>query len=301
MKKIILFISLLYSYTFASDITVILSPEKTLFHKGEEIKIYFKVINTSDKIIHLKLSDFKPFNYYIRGYTTENVPIKERDGFFAEYLDRYNGYKKKVIETEFSDIKIEPNEIIGIVIDLNKIYDLMPGTYLLIGEFYPLSVLNNSAYVYKSTSIKIIVKEEINIDKTSIKKDEVLKALTPEQAIRNFFDGKIEKDWKKFFSSIHLRELIKYFQVFRDSYNNATDDEKNKIIEDFKEFLKDLNSDEKFIGYDIEEIVIKKDKAIARVVTTSRFQQLVIKREYKIGLMLHDQWYIYGYTVLQKR
>ncbi|HOJ49682.1 MAG TPA: hypothetical protein PKW55_02620 [Spirochaetota bacterium] len=302
MKKITLFIFLVLAYNiFSADITVLISPEKTIFYRGEEIKLYFKVINTSDKIIQLNIADYKPFNYYIKVYTPENTPVKEKDDFFSEYLDRYNGHKKNIIKTEFSTTKLEPNGIIGITIDINKIYDLQPGIYLVVAEFYPLSILNNSVYLYKSPTIKIIVKEDIKLGKKEEKYKELPKTTTPEQSIRYFFDGKLERNWEKFFSVLHLRELIKYFPTFKEAYENSTDDEKNKILNDFKTFLKDLNSDEKFINYTIEEIVIRKDKAIAKVITTSRFQEIIIKREYKIGLMLHDQWYIYGYSVLQKR
>jgi hypothetical protein len=190
-------------------------------------------------------------------------------------------------------------------INLQETYDLGPGFYNIRGRFFPMSSFFNAERVEVTPYIRLIVKEDRRTEQERIREKRQLRRelkgiITPDDSIEAFFEGKMHKNWEKFFYVIDLRRLIQQFPVFNKSFKEAADQEKNRVVEDFRAFLKQLNSDERIIEYEIAETVIRKKQAISTVIVTSRYQTRMIKREYRFGLILKDHWYIYGYTVIQK-
>jgi hypothetical protein len=310
MQLVRISISLLFllqasSIFCAAELEVLIKSTKTVYYYGEPIELNFTLTNITDQEFALKISQHTFLNYYIEVYDQKNISIKERDDFFSLQMDTIDNLKKDNNNQAFKTLTLSSRQILGNNFDLLSQYQLEPGIYLIRGKFYPQTSYLSAKNFFHTPFIRLIVKENIFKEKQkSIEemkdKEELKKILTPEDSVRTFFEAKIQKKWNAFFYVIDLRRLIKYFPVFYKSFKKAADEEKNSIVRDFKEYLQALNTEEKLLNYDIRETVIRKNEAICTVVTTSRFQEIFIKREYKFGLILKDHWYIYGYTVVQK-
>lgn len=285
-----------------------IKTQKTVFYYNEPIEIQFTLTNpASQASVQLKLSQYSFLNYFIEVYDLKKVSVKEKDEFFSdrmmikEKLDRASS-----ADDFFQDAEIREGQIMGQRINLLDYYDLTPGTYILKGVFYPVSSYHNAQKWAETEFVKIIVKDHPLREQEKVKeglqlKEELKKILTPEDSIKAFFEGKMAKNWDKFFYVIDLRRLIRQFPVFFEAYQKAADEEKNLAVSDFKNFLQELNTDEQLVGFDIKETVIRKNEAISTVTVSSRFRDMLIKREYRFGLTLKDHWYVYGYTVIQKK
>jgi len=194
---------------------------------------------------------------------------------------------------------------LGVKINLLDYYDLKPGVYILKGRFFPLSSALTPRRSYEAPHIKLIIKENVFQKENETEAGEtdtsrLKNILTPIDSVEAFFDGKMKKDWDKFFYVVDLRRMIKQFPVFFEQYQKVADNEKSEVVKDFRVFLQELNADERIMHYDIVETVIRKNKAIATVILTSRWRGAPIKREYRLALIKKDHWYVYAYTVVQK-
>ncbi len=310
MKKwffLLAFLSLTCFATTKENIDVKIKTLKTVFYYNEPILIQFTLThNPSLEPQTLKISSYSFLNYFVEVYNLKKVSIKEKDDFFADRMM----IKEKLdhslnLESFFKTLEISQGQIMGQSMNLLDYYDLTPGTYILKGIFYPISSYYNCEKYQETDFIKIVVKdhplrEQERQEEEKNLLEELKNILTPQDSIKAFFESKMAKNWHKFFYVIDTRQLIKQFPVFDKAYQNTADEEKNLAVEDFKKFLQELNTDEQIIGFDILETTIRKTQAIAKVVVSSKFRDMIIKREYRFGLTLKDHWYIYGYSVIQK-
>ena len=280
--------------------------DKTVYYHEEPIKLFFTVSNAGNESIPIKLSDYNFLNYYIEVFTPRNVSVKEKDSFFSFQFNTIGKLKKETnLDPHFRNMQLAPKQILGLQQDLLKFFELKPGTYYIRGKFYPITSFFNSKRVIKTPFLKVIIKEGRDREREKVKemhrqKMQFKRIITPQDSIKGFFNGKLTKNWNLFFYVIDLRRLIKQFPVFYKTFKRVSDQDKNQVVQDFKTFLKGFNTDEKIISYDIIETIVRKKQAISKVVVKTKFREFIIKREYRIGLILKDHWYIYGYSVMQR-
>lgn len=289
------------------NLEIQIKTSKTVYHFGEPILINFTVLNHSNEPVELKISDLVFLNYFIEAYTLKKMSVKERQEFFAQQIEVKNRLKKEYKNNPdlFKTITLASSQILGIKIDLLEYYQFKPGTYLIQGKFFPVTSFLNEMNFNYSPAIQLIIKDDILKDqqrtreKTELKKE--LKSInTPDLSVKAFFDGKMTKNWEKFFYVLDIRRLISQFPVFFKEFQEAKDTDRKHVLKDFKEFLKTINSDEQILNYEIIETTIRKTNSIITAVVTSNFKGVKIKREYRFGLMQKDRWYIYEYAVTQK-
>lgn len=290
------------------ELNILVQTPKTVFSYEEPVLVHFILNNTGKTPIDLKLCRFPFLNYHLEVFTPQNVSVKERDEFFAERLEineLLKNAKKREDYSPYKDMSLEPSQLLGVKINLLDYYDLKPGVYILKGRFFPLSSALTPRRSYEAPHIKLIIKENVFQKEQQIETGEEestrLKNIkTPIDSVEAFFEGKMKKDWDKFFYVVDLRRMIKQFPVFYEQYQKVADNEKNEVVSDFRVFLQELNADERIMHYDIVETVIRKNKAVANVILTSRWRGAPIKREYRLALIKKDHWYVYAYTVVQK-
>lgn len=309
MKKFILIaiaFCCISSFVQAQDLEVRIRTDRMVYYYEQSIPVYFTIRNQSDKSIPVKVSTYSFLNYELEVFTLENVSVKEKDEFFSKRFNTQGKLRQmKNFSLLFQNVNLEPSQIVGIKLDLMDYFHLPPGTYIIRAKFYPLSSFYNPSRFVQSHYIRLIIKEGALREREKLKEKEKLKVelkniITPQDSISAFFKGKMQKNWEKFFYVCDLRRMIQQFPVFYKSFKAAADQEKNQVVTDFRRFLRDLNSDERIIKFDIVETVVRKKKAISKVVLTTRWKETFIKREYRFGLIKKDHWYIYGYTVIQK-
>ena len=285
-----------------------IKTDKTVFSYGEPIYIDYNISNVDFQAVELKISSYAFLNYRIEITDSQNISVKERDEAFSyqyktreELKEKSNPLRDKMFQTRV----LSPREMTGIRLDLLDTYELKPGIYYLKGVFYPSSSVLQPEIQIETPVIRIIIKEshyqeeERKLEKEKLK-IELRNIQTPEDTVQAFLEGKLEKNWEKFFYVLDTRKLMKLFPQFYQSFEDALDEERRNIEKDFKIFFQNLNTDEKILTYEIEETIIRKKYAIVKAVISSSFHQKVIKREYKFGLEKKDRWYIYAYSVNQK-
>jgi hypothetical protein len=291
-----------------NDILVSLKTEQTLFSYGNPINLQLIVLNRNYKEAFL-LGEKYFLNYYLEVFSEDGVSIQEKDEFFSsrfqemETLKRKNAVNPKNVKAQFKIFMIKPQDLTGIKVNLLDMYDLKPGKYLLRLKFYPASVFYNPLNVYYSSYIQIIIEDREERQEQDLKErqwqEEKSRIKTPQDTIKLFFDSKKNADWDRFFYTLDLKGLINIFNEFHSAYISAKDSDKNSILNDFKIYLKDVNSDERIINWEIEETTIRKNQALVTVIVHSMIRGIDIGREYLFRLEKRNHWYIQEYSVVE--
>lgn len=282
-----------------------LELEKTLFNYGSPIDLKMVITNKNYKeALFLGAQVF--LNYYVEIFYPNGTSVQEKDSYFStrfETIEKLKKEKQSILKTQFIERQLKPEEIIGVKINLLDYYDLKPGKYLLRFKFYPASVYYNPRNVYYSPYVQLIINDasarEIQDLKQKQFEEMQLTVKTPEQTVLAFFDAKQHNNWDQFFYCLDLKSLIKIFNQFNEAYDSANDSDKNSILNDFRIYLKDINSSEKILNWEIEETTIRKNQAIVKVIVHSLVRGINVGREYLFRLEKRNHWYIQAYSVLE--
>lgn len=289
-----------------------IQTDRVVFPFDGEIPLNLSILNNGMDA-NLQLSQRYQFlNYTVEVYSKDGYSVQERDSFFANRFNVFehirelkNNQAVNLKSTDTIPFLLRSHAMTGFEVDLNKIYKLMPGQYLVRFKFYPASITENpNGFIY-SPYIQVIIKSQQQkiknlSEKSSQAKKEELQYKSAEDIIHIYFDSRKDKDWKSFFQVLDLKKLINIYNEFGYTYRNAKEDDRPFIIDDFTTYLKDIIQAERLVSYDIENIFIRKNQATAKVVVKTYLHGNVVSREYQFTLSKKYFWQITAYTVLQK-
>lgn len=273
------------------------------FRLNEPVQVTLNVINVSDQEVRFKISSlvYETFFFVMRTPRNEEIPLQ----------DRFQVEKKEHRSSagDFREVRLMPGESFSRKVDVSEWFDIRePGYYYLKGVFMPdpdkpetrVESFDYKILLKPPAVVEIKQKEE---DQRQSEAIEQAKALPPYDAIVDFLDAKMKKDWTRFLSHIDAERLIRSFETYYKAWDSARSGRyKLEVVDEFRRYLTTYWQD-RILRYEIQETVIKQDKAqvTAEVEYKVRNTSYVHRYDFYLYKNHANQWLIYDYVVYRVR
>lgn len=278
-----------------------------VFLRFENEEIYFL---NSPILVKIEITNKSVNNYFFE--VAENL-------IFTVDFKVYNSYAEQVPYSKFYILSkatkekvytrtmlLTPNQSISYTVDISQWFEFKEGgNYYIQGLFYP-SIERDQVFLTKN-----ILKLELNPPKNLFPSEETakqnveakkiqqnLKDIPPYKIVEMALKARIDHNWDLYFTFFDFDSYIIQYSKYKNIYLYASEQERLKIIEDFKkerisEFYNDL------VHYEIKKSIIEKDKAIIYVYLEFKYKNIIEKFEGEFYLILKNQvWLISGYILV---
>ncbi|HPC38085.1 MAG TPA: hypothetical protein PLF21_02110 [Exilispira sp.] len=278
-----------------------------VFLRFENEEIYFL---NSPILVKIEITNKSVNNYFFE--VAENL-------IFTVDFKVYNSYAEQVPYSKFYILSkatkekvytrtmlLTPNQSISYTVDISQWFEFKEGgNYYIQGLFYP-SIERDQVFLTKN-----ILKLELNPPKNLFPSEETakqyveakkiqqnLKDIPPYKIVEMALKARIDHNWDLYFTFFDFDSYIIQYSKYKNIYLYASEQERLKIIEDFKkerisEFYNDL------IHYEIKKSIIEKDKAIIYAYLEFKYKNIIEKFEGEFYLILKNQvWLISGYILV---
>lgn len=271
------------------------------YRLNDSIPVRVNVMNQSDKksVFSVSPLTYETFFFEIKTPRNENVSIRDD---FRIAIDQSASSPK-----DYRTFELDPYESFSRELDLTKWFDIKDsGYYYIRGIFYPNP--DDSSKKEFSTYYKILVKPpkvvEEKLSKDEQKHQQLLteiKNMPPYDAISDFIDAKIKKDWDRFLLHVDAERLIEAFQNYAREYHHARSGKyRLEVLDRFKRYLTVYWKD-RILSYNIKKTVIEGEKSQVTVDVEYKIRNLSYSMRYDFKLYKnHDsQWLIYDYEAVR--
>ncbi len=234
------------------NIQLQIASDKTRFRYNENMRISLRITNNGfyPATLYLHRDDRKNFVIIAKGKNGLSIPVLERapqeniiksgDPFYESYSG--TGYQAR-------SMVLKPGETIEKIISLKEWIDLPQNnkseTYLISAFFYPNPDQSQEYFLTSENQYTIFVdpvSEEprtqsayFNVDKGTI---------SPREVVFLALASEYKDEWPSYFKYISEPDLIKAYPDFAYKYARASETDKNGIIHDFMEYLKNRKTHE---------------------------------------------------------
>ncbi len=304
MKVIKYFIFLiLFSFfnRMSGEMQVALQFYKETYRLNEPINVLINVANNSSAPVSFSVSPliYESFFFSLKTPKNEDVPLL--DTFQVEMKNNASS------SGDFRQITLMPQEEFSRLIDITKWFDIREsGYYYIKGIFYPNPDIKSQSS--ESFNYKIYIKPPLLMENQLSEQQqerqaefEKVKMLPPYDVIDDLLDAKMKKDWERFLLHIDASRLIKSFDDYYKSYENARSGTYQlQIIEDFKNYLTVYWQD-RILSYKILESHIKENDStvIAEVDYKVRLVTYTLRYTFSLYKNHLNQWLVYDYSALK--
>ena len=286
-----------------TDIKIELQFYTQTYRLNDPIYVLINIVNVSDKDYNFTISSLIYETFFFIMRTPKNEVINLLDQFQIEKMENASA------SGDYREIKLQPGEVFSRKIDITQWFDIKEsGYYYLKGIFHPNPDIKNKSY--ESFDYKILVRPPLIIENKLIEDElkqheiiETVKKFPPDEAIIDFLDAKMKKDWERFLSHIDHERLIQSFDNYRNAYENARSGRyKLEIIGEFKNYLTTYWQD-RILKYEIIETMIRQDKATVTCEVEYKVRNTSYMHRYEFYLYKNhaNQWLIYDYIVLRMK
>ncbi len=302
-RFLFLFLVLFTSKIFASDhsVKVDLQFYSQTSRLNESIPVRVNVMNQSDQKESFAVSplSYETFFFEIKTPRNENVVIRDDFRIAMDQSASSPG--------DYRTFELDPHESFSREIDLSRWFDIKEsGYYYIKGIFYPNP--DDHTRSVESTYYKILIKPP-RIVEEKLSKDKQqhnrllaeIRDMPPYDAIADFLDAKMKKDWNRFLMHIDAERLIEAFQNYAGEYHHARSGKyRLEVLERFKRYLTVYWQD-RILSYQIKKTVIESDKAEVTCDVEYKLRNLSYSFRYDFKLYKnHDgQWLMYDYDAVR--
>jgi hypothetical protein len=280
---------------------------RQIYHVNSPIVVEFSIANQGFASFLFQDSDNKVFTFDFEVLTRTNREVPHSRAY-AVQIQQFE-------PVHYGEIALKHHEVYGARIDLNEWFDFTgAGEYVIRGVFYPnlKTGSDDDVRMYSDNVLYLDLKppytEEIREQE---KRERIARLeaedLAPYEVIELMLESLQEKNFDLFFVYIKFDEFIRQFQNARQLYLQASDAEKPRVIEQFKEYLQGENDLEEIpfsetipADFTIERTVIDNEAGDAEVIVieTFKYRNLVERKRYKYFLHRYGgKWLLENYTV----
>lgn len=295
----IIFLSIFLSFDTSNSIEVFIKFEnEEIYFLGSPIYVKIEITNKSTNNYFFEVAENLIFSVDFKVYTSYAEQVEYTKYYLLSRATKEKVYTRTVLLTPFQSLSY--------TVDISQWFDFKhSGEYFIQGLFYP-SIERDKVIIAKN-----ILKLELNPAKSLFPQEETakqyveakkiqqnLKDLPPYKIVEMALKARIEHNWDLYFSLFDFDSYIIQYSKYRDNYLYSSEQDRLKIIEDFKkerisEFYNDL------IYFEIKKSVIEKDKAIIYVYLEFKYKNIIEKFEGEFYLVLKNQvWLISGYILV---
>ncbi|MFH0974658.1 MAG: hypothetical protein V1874_02625 [Spirochaetota bacterium] len=232
---------------------IYLYMEKATFENNESILLYINIKNTSKTKRIFKICDMD--------YTTFQPVVYNMNGKEAETLVAYRLQNKTVTEilkdSNSRTIELLPNELFSHIIDLKTIYKIdSEKEYRVKAQFSP--DVENLFFIKSDNQLNFKTLKDVGDSGDKISRisqfTSPIRNLSPSEIILLFLKAEKERNWDNYFKFIDIEKYINAYPDYVRIYNIAIKkhdiEQKEKIVLEFTNFLKEERSDY-IISYNI--------------------------------------------------
>ncbi len=306
MKKRIIIILLLFTLSFSAFADKLFPEVKIRFYDkkvytlNSDIKILVELVNKTDSDITFNLADNRMYNIVFKVKTLTNLP--------CEVSDYYIQMKNNPQPYFYKEMTLKPREKFSFIESLNKYIVIEKTGKYIIQTYYYNDFIKSKNSPIKSNTLNLTIKsmDKYNESKTKqiVIKNEDLRPINmePDKVIRYMLNSRKANDWNRFFACINLKTIYTKNSSRKIIYNKQTENERENLIKDYKELLKEEKTDKQIVAtpsyYSIEKTTYTDTEASVIAVEYFKFRNFTEKKEYRYKLNKIDKiWIVYDYEV----
>lgn len=277
--------------------------EPKIYKVNDKVYIDIEVKNRSGKPSSILVADDKRYTFDFELVSLQNKPV----GHSREYSNFFN----RVQPIFNSMVRLNNNEGFTYRLLLNDYFDInMTGQYFIRAIFHPALKLNNTqTNTVKSNYLTINIRPESIEDRYIVERKEVererllfAEKKAPDEVIEYMINARMKSEWEKFFLYIDLSKMILTNSRFRERYLRADSERQARIIEEYKEYMKQNTIDEiSLVPVHFNIIKTEYSAGEAKVEAVLRFKQYDFMEDKYYTYFLDkkdDKWFVTSYTVL---
>ncbi len=280
--------------------------DKKLYYLNSQVMIKIEITNNTPNTFRFELADNRKFNIYFEVRTLSNVLQNATKELTTERHSNQQVF--------YREVSLGPLEQFSFYEDLTEYVKLdNPGAYIVQAVFYPevmtpTQLQSSGVRGYRSNQLNLSVRPgreegelpvfEDMTEMARLKK----KSLPPDEVVAHTLRARQQGNWDQFFLYLDLGELIKNNPSRRDQYLNSSEEEMERIEEEYREQLRnaEVEGDIAVIPEEFEIIKTEYTPEEAEVLVTEKFQYPGYKevKDYTYFLQKRDNvWFIYDYEV----
>ncbi|HBD93542.1 MAG: hypothetical protein A2015_06700 [Spirochaetes bacterium GWF1_31_7] len=287
-----------------NDVAVMIRfSEPKIFKINDSIYIDIEIKNKSNKPSAVLIADDKRYTFDFELVSLQNKPV----GYNKDYSNFFN----RVQPIFNSMIRLNKDEGFTYRVLLNDYYDIdTSGQYYIRAVFHPaLKLSENNVNVMKSNYLTINVRPESINDRYIVEQKEAemermlfAEKKAPDEVIEYMLNARMKSEWEKYFLYIDVSKMILTNSKFKDKYRKADSERQSKIIEEYKEYLKQNTIDEmSYIPILFNIVKTEYSTGEAKVEAILKFKQYDFIEDKYYTYFLNkkdDKWFVTSYTVL---
>lgn len=244
------------------DFKVFLVLDKLAFEENEKILLHINIKNIADNIREFKIYDtvytsFRPVVYDTDGRELENI---------VPYRLKNRNISDVIKDADTRIIRLSDNETFSYTVDLKKLYKIdNKGNYRIKAFFSPDAADSFSLISDNQLNFKVLKKSDVMYSGIAKIRRFVSpeRALSASEVISLFLKAEKENNWDNYFKYIDVEKYINaypdYVRIYKQAVKDNNIEEKEKIILEFVNFLKEKRTDY-IISYRVlDEFVNKND------------------------------------------
>ena len=306
----LLFFSLQITYTVTPpdnvEIQIRFHNEKIYFQTNN-IYIDIKISNSGTEPYIFMLADDRFYNFDLELVNLNNVKLKR----IESYIIALN----KIQPVLHRKQTLNPGESFSVTANLKDYYPLdKTGQFILYARFYPELKLTKYSESFESKNkLALNIKPAVYSEEEQIVLQEKLERekrilaekIPPDETIAYMLDARMNEEWDKFFLYIDFHQFILTNLRYRELYNKSSEEEREKLIENYKELLKNKEIDEIAVvphEYKIVHTEYTPTEATVEVIESFKYLEYIERKLYTYYLhRIGDKWFIYDYKILNMK
>ncbi|MFP4267418.1 MAG: hypothetical protein ACLFQW_05405 [Spirochaetaceae bacterium] len=214
---------------------------KQIYTTNTPVYLYAGISNSTDSPFTVHLADEKIFSLQITVTDIRNEALSPT----KEYISRRDSDQQVL----YREVRLLPGEEYGFKVPLSSFVDVKePGIYFVQASMKP-NIEENPELTSNEITLHIRpdkeasgesvesgeIEEQIESGETDILQKE---QLSPDEVVRYMITARQQEDWKKFFLYLDVESLLVEHRLKRERYRRASDSERKRMIEDYKDLLR---------------------------------------------------------------
>jgi len=275
--------------------------DQKVYFLGDPIQVEAVITNTGTDTLRFKVSDNRVYNLDFDVRTTTNIGLQHAKQFtIARNTDQ---------PVFFREISLEPGEKYGIVVDLTSYADFSSaGQYVLQASFFPELFQGPDTTGMKSNRLSLNVKPAVvTAEEKAVVEAETgaliaRQALPPDEVVSYTINARQKSQWEKFYLYLDLQSLMRKNPDADRSWRNATEAAQNKMLDDFRQQLRQmrLRQDISVIptSFEVQKTTYDASQATVEVLEKFKYPDYTELKAYTYLLKKSDgYWIIYDYEI----
>lgn len=236
----------------AHNLEIRITSNKSRYYYNEEIELKLRISNNGyyPVTVYLSPNDRKNFTIIVKNKKGLSLPIKPFH-YNSNSLQSSDPFYKKYTGTGYHvrNMVIHPGETIEKKIILKDWVDFnappSTETYYITAFFYPNPDQSNDYFLQSENTYPVMIDPISETSKQPSAFYNISKgSISPREIVFLTLASEYKKEWSTFFKHISEKDIIKAYPDFAYKYARASESEKNIIINEFLEYLKNRKTHE---------------------------------------------------------